>query len=99
MSSVTKLRVGDEDFLVTSMIERCPKSMMLRELVKNFGHDSLTTLLEGNFMPHFITALARRRLTSRSRWSRETDEPTSDRISVTPDPRRQDNVKSDRKPS
>ncbi len=35
MSSVTKLRVGDEDFLVTSMIERCPKTMMLRELVKN----------------------------------------------------------------
>jgi hypothetical protein len=35
MSGVTKLRVGDEDFLVASMIERCPRSMMLRELVKN----------------------------------------------------------------
>lgn len=35
MTSITKLRVGDEDFLVASMIERCPKSMMLRELVKN----------------------------------------------------------------
>lgn len=35
MNTVTKLRVGDEDFLVASMIERCPKSMMLRELVKN----------------------------------------------------------------
>jgi hypothetical protein len=27
--------VGDEDFLVASMIERCPKVMMLRELLKN----------------------------------------------------------------
>ncbi|MEO3471016.1 ATP-binding protein [Roseomonas sp. CAU 1739] len=35
MTGITKLRVGDEDFLVASMIERCPKSMMLRELVKN----------------------------------------------------------------
>ena len=33
MTGITKLRVGDEDFLVASMIERCPKSMMLRELV------------------------------------------------------------------
>jgi hypothetical protein len=33
--SVTKLRVKDEDFLVASMIERCPKTMMLRELLKN----------------------------------------------------------------
>ena len=32
---ISPLRVGNEDFLVTSMIERCPKSMMLRELVKN----------------------------------------------------------------
>ncbi|WP_419728677.1 ATP-binding protein [Lichenicola sp.] len=32
---VTQLRVGDESFLVASMIERCPKVMMLRELVKN----------------------------------------------------------------
>jgi len=32
---ISRLRVGNEDFLVTSMIERCPKSMMLRELVKN----------------------------------------------------------------
>lgn len=35
MAGITKLRVGDEDFLVASMIERCPRSMMLRELVKN----------------------------------------------------------------
>lgn len=35
MENITKLRVGDEDFLVASMIERCPKTMMLRELVKN----------------------------------------------------------------
>jgi hypothetical protein len=33
--AVTKLRVKDEDFLVASMIERCPKTMMLRELLKN----------------------------------------------------------------
>ncbi len=32
---VTQLRVGDESFLVASMIERCPRIMMLRELVKN----------------------------------------------------------------
>ncbi len=32
---VTRLRVGDEGFLVASMIERCPKIMMLRELVRN----------------------------------------------------------------
>ena len=32
---LSELRVGDESFLVTSMIERCPKVMMLRELVKN----------------------------------------------------------------
>jgi hypothetical protein len=35
MSTITRLRVGDEDFLVASMIERCPKSMMIRELLKN----------------------------------------------------------------
>ena len=34
-SAVAPLRVGDEDFLVTSMIERCPKTMMLRELAMN----------------------------------------------------------------
>lgn len=33
--SVSKLSVSNEDFLVVSMIERCPKTMMLRELVKN----------------------------------------------------------------
>ena len=32
---ISRLRVGNEDFLVSSMIERCPKAMMLRELVKN----------------------------------------------------------------
>jgi hypothetical protein len=34
-ATVTKLRVKDEDFLVASMIERCPKGMMIRELLKN----------------------------------------------------------------
>lgn len=34
-TTVTKLRVKDEDFLVASMIERCPKSMMIRELLQN----------------------------------------------------------------
>ena len=34
-SQITQLRVGDESFLVASMIDRCPKSMMLRELVRN----------------------------------------------------------------
>ncbi|MDP3457633.1 MAG: ATP-binding protein [Hyphomonas sp.] len=34
-NEVAPLKVGDEDFLVASMIERCPKGMMLRELVMN----------------------------------------------------------------
>lgn len=34
-ASVTALRVANEAFLVASMIERCPKTMMLRELVVN----------------------------------------------------------------
>jgi len=34
-SAVTALRVADEAFLVASMIERCPKTMMIRELVMN----------------------------------------------------------------
>lgn len=34
-SQVAPLKVGDEDFLVASMIERCPKTMMLRELAMN----------------------------------------------------------------
>jgi hypothetical protein len=33
--AIAPLRVGDEDFLVSSIIERCPKSMMLRELAMN----------------------------------------------------------------
>lgn len=32
---VTALEVADETFLVTSLIERCPKTMMLRELIMN----------------------------------------------------------------
>src|SRR6202165_5073023 len=34
-NSVTALQVADEDFLVASLIERCPKTMMLRELMMN----------------------------------------------------------------
>lgn len=34
-SSVTALEVADEDFLVASLIERCPKAMMIRELMMN----------------------------------------------------------------
>jgi hypothetical protein len=33
--SVTRLRVDDEAFLVASLIERCPRLMMLRELAQN----------------------------------------------------------------
>lgn len=33
--SVSALRVDDQDFLVSSTIDRCPKVMMIRELVKN----------------------------------------------------------------
>jgi hypothetical protein len=32
---VTALEVADEDFLVASLIERCPKTMMIRELMMN----------------------------------------------------------------
>ncbi len=41
-AQITQLRVGDENFLVTSMIDRCPKSMMLRELVRNAIEAALT---------------------------------------------------------
>jgi hypothetical protein len=34
-SEVTALQVADEDFLVASLIERCPKTMMVRELMMN----------------------------------------------------------------
>lgn len=34
-SQVAALHVADEAFLVASMIERCPKTMMIRELFKN----------------------------------------------------------------
>ena len=34
-SQVSAIRVDDQDFLVSSTIERCPKVMMLRELFKN----------------------------------------------------------------
>jgi hypothetical protein len=33
--TVAALQVEDEDFLVVSLIERCPKSMMIRELMMN----------------------------------------------------------------
>ena len=34
-TAVTALEVADEDFLVASLIERCPKTMMVRELMMN----------------------------------------------------------------
>jgi hypothetical protein len=34
-TEVTALEVADEDFLVASLIERCPKTMMIRELMMN----------------------------------------------------------------
>lgn len=34
-NAVAALHVADEDFLVTSLIERCPKTMMIRELMMN----------------------------------------------------------------
>ena len=34
-TSVSALRVATEAFLVSSTIERCPKTMMIRELVVN----------------------------------------------------------------
>lgn len=35
MISVTPIQIDDTDFLVASTIERCPKTMMIRELAKN----------------------------------------------------------------
>jgi hypothetical protein len=35
MSTVTKLEIDDEAFLIVSLIERCPRVMMLRELCQN----------------------------------------------------------------
>ena len=32
---MTKLQVGNTDFLINSLIDRCPNTMMLRELVTN----------------------------------------------------------------
>jgi hypothetical protein len=34
-SAVAALKVADEDFVVASLIERCPKAMMIRELMMN----------------------------------------------------------------
>ena len=34
-TAVTALHVDDEDFVVASLIERCPKVMMIRELMMN----------------------------------------------------------------
>jgi hypothetical protein len=34
-NAITRLKVDDEEFLVASIIDRCPKTMMLRELVQN----------------------------------------------------------------
>jgi hypothetical protein len=34
-SAVTALQIADESFLVASTIERCPKTMMIRELIMN----------------------------------------------------------------
>jgi hypothetical protein len=34
-ASITPLKVANEAFLVASTIERCPKTMMIRELVVN----------------------------------------------------------------
>jgi hypothetical protein len=34
-TAVTPLQVADEEFIVASLIERCPKTMMIRELMQN----------------------------------------------------------------
>jgi hypothetical protein len=34
-NQVSALRVADEEFLIASTIERCPKTMMIRELFMN----------------------------------------------------------------
>lgn len=43
MSNVTALGVDDEDFLVSSLIDRCPRTMMVRELVQNAIEAALST--------------------------------------------------------
>ena len=55
--SVTKLRVRDEDFLVVSMIERCPRTMMIRELLQN-ALEAMNAVPEGE---RVVELSARRR--------------------------------------
>jgi hypothetical protein len=45
-SSVSGLRIADEAFLVSSTIERCPKTMMLRELIVNAIEAASLALME-----------------------------------------------------
>ena len=48
--AVTALQVADEDFLVASLIERCPKTMMVRELFMNALEASTQALLENRLV-------------------------------------------------
>ena len=55
-SAVSALRVDDQDFLVRSTIDRCPKVMMVRELFKNAleaaEHEAEGTVALGNRRDH-----------------------------------------------
>lgn len=49
-SMIAPLKVANEAFLVSSMIERCPKTMMIRELVVNgFEAAALAPLGQGRW--------------------------------------------------
>lgn len=51
-NAVTALQVADEEFLVASLIERCPKAMMLRELMMN-ALEAARQALEGRRLVEF----------------------------------------------
>ncbi len=48
--SVSALHVSNEAFLIASTIERCPKTMMLRELVMN----ALEAARDGQTAPRLV---------------------------------------------
>jgi len=52
---VTPLKVDDEDFLVASLIDRCPKVMMLRELAQN-ALEAAALAPEGARVAHIFAA-------------------------------------------
>jgi hypothetical protein len=61
-SPVSALRVDDQDFLIRSTIDRCPKVMMIRELFKN-ALEAAESAAEGGKVEFSITQLGGPKLT------------------------------------